>query len=134
MSILNEYNKDGPMKILVVEDEAMTALYIKMMLEKKKYTVITVSTGEKAVEFCKNEMPELVFMDIHLAGEMDGIEASRKIRSYGQVPIVFTTGYQEDAYLKKAEEIKPLAYITKPIDINIIEKIITENFPVQNST
>ncbi len=115
-------------KLMLVEDEAMTALYIKMMLEKRGYLVSIFSTGEKAVDSAKAEPPDLIIMDIHLAGEIDGIEAARRIIKDAYIPIIFATGYQEKTYVDSDKSIKPLAYVTKPIDINKIISIITDYF------
>lgn len=115
-------------KLMIVEDEAMTALYIKMMLEKKGYDVSIFPSGEKAVEAVGRVAPDLIIMDIHLAGKIDGIEAARRIRDAVNVPIIFATGYQENLYLETTESLEPLAFVTKPIDINKITSIIAGYF------
>jgi CheY-like chemotaxis protein len=120
--------------IMIVEDEAMTALYMKMMLEKRGFVVTTVASGEKAIEIFTEQRHDLILMDINLSGEMDGIEASRRIHELSPAPIIFTTGYQEHAYIERAEKIKPLAYVTKPIDMQRIEDIINDYIRGQTSS
>ena len=64
-------------KILVVEDEAIVAKDISVCLEKIGYEVVaTFSKGEKALTFLENNSPDLVLMDIMLAGDISGIDAS----------------------------------------------------------
>jgi CheY-like chemotaxis protein len=53
-------------------------------------------------------------MDIRLAGALDGIEAARKIARYA-VPIIFMTGYSDEETVKQAQELRPLAILTKPV-------------------
>mgnify|MGYP000877125902 CR=1 FL=1 len=69
-------------KVLIVEDEAISALLIQKKLAAAGLDVLPpVATGEKAVELALNEKPDIVFMDIRLAGRMDGIEAAGRIRA-----------------------------------------------------
>ena len=67
----------APPRIMVVEDEGIVALDIRSKLEDKGYVVPAVfPTGEEAIEGAGQHLPDLVLMDIHLAGEMDGTEAA----------------------------------------------------------
>jgi CheY-like chemotaxis protein len=66
--------------LLIVEDEAITALEMQKILESWDYDILSVvSTGEAAIEEVKNSQPDLILMDIILKGEMDGVEAANKI-------------------------------------------------------
>ena len=67
-------------RILIVEDELITAMDLKLKLEQLGYEVIdTVSTGEDGIYTAVEKRPDLILMDINLKGDMDGIEASKKI-------------------------------------------------------
>ena len=103
--------------IMVVEDESLVALDIAERLRGLGYTVpCMVSTGEDAVRKAGELKPALVFMDIGLKGDMDGIEAATRIRAHFNIPVVFLTAYQDDKTFKNAAAAKPYVYILKPYD------------------
>ncbi len=107
-----------PFKILLVEDEKFIAMLMEMELEEAGFTVCRqVATGESAVEAAEEENPHAILMDIRLAGELDGVDASMKIRAFSQVPIIFMTGYQDESTRERAKAVDPLAYLIKPVDI-----------------
>ena len=81
-------------RILVVEDEGITAQNIARKLERAGYTISAVVTsGEDAIETTKELHPDLVLMDIGLAGEMDGIAAAEQIRHEFDIPVIYLTAY-----------------------------------------
>jgi two-component system, cell cycle sensor histidine kinase and response regulator CckA len=104
-------------QILVVEDERLVATAIQNELEQFGYQVsgIASSAGEaveKAIE-CK---PDLVLMDIHLKGEIDGIDAARKIHSYCGVPIVYLSAFSDPETVARASGISAYGYLLKPYE------------------
>lgn len=117
--------------ILIVEDESMTALFMETMLKRKGYNVLKcVSSGEEAVESALYLNPELVLMDIRLAGKMDGIEAVSMIKkkSKAAVEFIFTTGYSDSEFRESAMKLEPLAYLIKPVRLQEIVNIINSFF------
>ena len=105
-------------KILIVEDEVMLSAWLKMQLEDEGYFVCgSFTTGEKAIEFVQNTKPDLILMDINLVGEIDGIEAAEVITKNFKIPIIFMTGYADPEIYERAQKTKPVAYLTKPIEI-----------------
>lgn len=102
-------------KILIVEDEGITATSLSTTLRRLGYQVCElISTGEEAVKSVEQENPDLVIMDILLAGKMDGIEAAKKIRSRHDMPILFLTGYSDAEILEKTGEVEYSTFVTKP--------------------
>lgn len=102
-------------KIMIVEDEWITAEDIKMRLQALGYTVTSLSsTGNEAVQRVKEDKPDLVLMDIVLKGEMDGIEAASQIRSCLDTPIIYLTAYADEKTLERAKVTRPSGYIVKP--------------------
>jgi two-component system, response regulator PdtaR len=102
-------------RILVVEDEAIVAMGIKQKLEDLGHEVVDiVFTGEDAVKAAIDTEPDLVLMDIVLKGDMDGIEATCKIKNYVDIPIIYLTAYSDDEVLKRARITEPYGYILKP--------------------
>jgi CheY-like chemotaxis protein len=111
-------------KILIVEDEAIAALAIEDMIDRMGYQVCaSVSFGEEAIKIAFAERPSLVLMDIHIHGQVDGIEAAARIREMG-IPIIFTTGFFDAKMKKKAAALKPVAYLVKPLDHEQMKALI----------
>ena len=102
--------------ILIVEDEAITGMGLKKSLTDLGYSVIgIVPTGEQAVEVAIEKKPNLVLMDIQLAGKMDGIVAAENIRVRARIPVIFLTAYSDDRFVQKAKITEPFGYILKPV-------------------
>ncbi|EQA43522.1 response regulator receiver domain protein [Leptospira broomii serovar Hurstbridge str. 5399] len=113
------------MRILLVEDELLTAMLIERELKKAGFIIFEhVTTGEKALTSADRNPPDLVLMDIMLAGGLDGIETASRLRSRVDVPIIFITGYTDLSIRARAEKISPLAYLVKPIEMNNLKAII----------
>lgn len=103
--------------ILVVEDDAIIARHLQFVLRKLGYTVDTIiSSGEEAVQKVPELLPDLILMDIHLAGEMDGIQAVEEILKIQKIPIIYLTAYAGDDLLKRARVTAPSGYILKPFE------------------
>ncbi len=107
------------LSVLVVEDEAVLAMLYEKRLKKKGYTVTgRASTREEAVSLAFKNPPDLILMDIRLAGENDGIEAAKEIAERIKTRIIFTTGYSDESIKSRAMALHPLAYLIKPFEIN----------------
>ena len=75
-----------------------------------------MSTGEAAIAVAQKTMPDLVLMDIMLAGEIDGIQAAAEIRRRFDVPVVFLTAYADEKTLTRAKLSEPFGYLMKPFE------------------
>jgi two-component system, cell cycle sensor histidine kinase and response regulator CckA len=112
-------------RILIVEDEAVVALDLRMRLTRLGYSVIdSVGLGESALEVAERERPDLILMDIRLRGEMDGIEAAEQIRSRLLLPVVFLTAHADDATVDRARLTEPFGYILKPFEERELRTVI----------
>lgn len=104
-------------RILVVEDESIVALDIQERLESLGYNVpATVAAGEKAIEQAGLLRPDLVLMDIHLQGQMDGIEAADHIRRQFGIPVIYLTANADHPTVERAKFTEPFGYVIKPFD------------------
>lgn len=102
---------------MVVEDEGVVSIDIQNMLRSAGYTIAAVAfQGEDAVKKAELSHPDLVLMDIGLKGELDGIEAAKRIRENLQIPVVFLTGFGDDATIARARAVNPSGFIIKPIN------------------
>lgn len=123
--IKRESNLYSNLKVLLVEDEALTAMYMQKELKREGFTITrTVSTGENAISTALLEKPDLILMDILLGGDIDGIEAASTIQSSNEIPIIFTSGYDTQALLKRASVIKPHIFLIKPIEITELTSVM----------
>jgi len=112
-------------KVLIVEDELLTAKSLKMGLEKLGLDVFDpIAKGEDSVPVAIQENPNLILMDIRLAGGLDGIEAAEEILIKKKIPIVFMTGYATEEIKERVLKTNPVDYLEKPVDINKIKQII----------
>ncbi|PKL58796.1 MAG: hypothetical protein CVV33_10245, partial [Methanomicrobiales archaeon HGW-Methanomicrobiales-4] len=73
-----------------------------------------MSTGEEAVTIAGEERPDIILMDIHLAGITDGIDAAEEIAGKFHIPVIFLTAYADDQTLERAKVAKPFGYLVKP--------------------
>ena len=104
-------------RILIVEDEGIVAFDIKQLLLNLGYVVAgVVSTGEEAIEQIEETPIDLILMDISLEGEMDGIEAAKRIQGRLDVPIIYLTAHSDKNTLERAKVTDPFGYIVKPFD------------------
>lgn len=102
---------------MVVEDEGISAMSIRSSLEDMGYEVPAIaSSGTEAVEKAKPEDIDLVLMDIMLDGELDGVEASRRIRSRFNLPIVYVTAHSDERMMEKVKSTEPFGYVLKPFN------------------
>jgi PAS domain S-box-containing protein len=104
-------------KILIVEDEVVVARDIRQQLKLLNYDpVASTATGEEAVLLAERLRPDLVLMDIQLAGDMDGIIAAHTIRERFDIPVVFLTAFVGDQSVQRAKLAEPFGYIVKPLE------------------
>lgn len=102
-------------KILIVEDEELIAEDMANKLTKFGYEVTDcVDNCNDALLSAKNNLPDLIFLDIMIAGELDGIETAVKLKEIDDFPIIFLTNLSDDKTLQRAEVTNPAAYLLKP--------------------
>jgi CheY-like chemotaxis protein len=106
-----------PRSIVVVEDECIAAEDIRRRLVSWGYCVpAVVATGEEAIRSAEQVQPDLVLMDIHLKGNMDGVEAAECIRARLHVPVIYATAHNDIDTMARAGVAGPFEMINKPYD------------------
>lgn len=102
-------------KILIVEDDIIIASLMENFLKPKGYTIVgKASFGEEAIILAAQHHPDLVLMDIGLAGKMDGITAADFILNLFSIPFIFISGHDDDDTLTRSIEAHPNSFIIKP--------------------
>jgi signal transduction histidine kinase len=102
-------------KVLIVEDERVVALHLRQQLSRLGYQVPAMATaGEQALQHIRDFQPDVVLMDIHIEGNIDGIETAAHIPPELHVPVIYLTAYSEEATLERARLTKPYGYLLKP--------------------
>ena len=113
------------LKLLIVEDEYLVAFHLQEQLRQLGYDVgQLVATGEEAVKNVEQEQPDVILMDMRLAGEMDGMQAAQEIRSSYEIPIIFLTGYANREVKDRVGELNFVTYLVKPATPPEIEAAI----------
>lgn len=102
-------------RIQIVEDESIIALDIQNQLLSKGYQVAAMAaSGEMAIRKALAHKPDLILMDIHLQGELDGIEAAAQIQAQLDIPVIYLTAYADQETLQRAKVTNPFGYLLKP--------------------
>ncbi|MEI6876492.1 MAG: response regulator [Spirochaetota bacterium] len=113
-------------RVLIVEDEALIALLLERQLRSLGCDDIAKTpSGEGAVEKTGAAPFDLVLMDIHLSGKLNGIEATRMIMARATHPVIaFMTAFGDPASRKAALELDPLAFLEKPLGVENLKVLL----------
>ncbi|MDD4552579.1 MAG: response regulator [Bacteroidales bacterium] len=112
-----------PISIYIVEDELLISASLKSQLNNFGYEVCgSASRGETCLSEIlelseRGREPEIVLMDIHLRGDLDGIETAKRINEQFNCAIIFLTGQSSKEVYDRSFKIKPFGYLLKPIDM-----------------
>lgn len=103
--------------VFVVEDEALISMELRDRLATLGYRVCGhADCGETALLEIPASRPDVVLMDIRLAGALNGIETAARLREITDAPVIFLTAYSDDALLREAGAVEASGYIVKPFD------------------
>ena len=112
------------MDVLIVEDERIISLAASKMVESLGHRVLgRIPSAEEALERLEILRPDIVLMDIHLQGQMDGIEAADMIRKRWKIPLVYTSAFTDADTRRRADATEPLAFLAKPVKLSVFKGI-----------
>ncbi len=112
-------------KVLVIEDDSILSLFYRSLLKRMGYSVVGVINNSNDVANAVNKhQPDILLMDVKIAGDADGIETAREIRTGNGMPIIFTTGNSEPETVKRAKEVSNSYYLVKPILEMDLKKVL----------
>jgi len=102
-------------RIIIVEDEAIIADEIELMLEMMGHEVVgNVQNGDKAEDVFNSQKPDLALLDITIKGSLNGIDLAKIIREKYRFPFVFLTSHSDKTTLSAVKTTFPYGYIVKP--------------------
>lgn len=112
-----ETQKSALTEVLIVEDDDIIAALIEQFLVQKEYFVCgKVATGEDALYKAAEVLPDIVLMDINLAGKIDGITATKFITTIFNIPVIFLSGQDDEVTFERATLAGPASFILKPFN------------------
>jgi CheY-like chemotaxis protein len=113
-------------RVLIVEDELFVAWHLESLASEFGLDVVgLVPDGESAIEQSGDAAPDLVFMDINLAGQIDGVETASRIRAQRDVALIFITAFADEATLGRIRKAVPAAQVlTKPVSSDRLNQAV----------
>jgi len=108
-------------KILIVEDEAITAMDIKHNLINFGFEVVgTAASGDEAIKKAQELKPDLILMDITLKGDMDGIEATKNIKTHLDIPVIYMSAFTDKNTYERLKLTNPYGFVSKPVSSELL--------------
>src|SRR5262245_42968407 len=102
-------------KILIIEDETITAHNLSRILTRLEYEVVSIATtGAQALEDVERYKPDLLLADVGLEGELDGISVAAQAQERWKIPAVFLTAFTDSETIRRARLAEPYGYLVKP--------------------
>lgn len=116
MNFATDDDAQSGARLLIVEDDYFTCTMISDVLRKAGHHVIGVeSTGEGAFSTATETRPDLVLMDVRLAGQINGFSAARFLREHG-IAVLYATAHGDDASRADGEVAEPRGWLIKPFN------------------
>ncbi|RUT78157.1 PAS domain S-box protein [Ancylomarina longa] len=104
-------------KILIVEDDNLISTIFRMFLKELGYDLLgIVEDGKEAIRMCEQLNPDIVLMDVHLGGDLDGIQATEIIKTKFDIPVIFLSSDTEESTIQRVINTHSYGYLVKPID------------------
>jgi len=111
--------------VVMVEDEFIIAKDIATHLEYLGYEIAGVfESGEEAITFFKTRSADILLLDIHIKGPLDGIETAEIISGYTDIPIIYITAFSDSTTRERAIKTGPHAFIIKPFNFDNLNSAI----------
>ena len=111
--------------ILIVEDEKITGMNIRLMVQQFGYMPIgPLCSGEDAVMIACTLRPDIILMDILLKGTIDGVQAAEIIQSRHSCPVIFLTAHSDGTTLERTKNVEPFGWVLKPVDEEELHRTI----------
>lgn len=104
-------------KILIVEDDNLISTIFRMFLKELGYDLLEiVEDGKEAIRLCESLKPDIILMDVHLGGSLDGIQTTELIKSKFDIPVIFLSSDTEESTIQRVINTHSYGYLVKPIN------------------
>ncbi len=104
-------------KILLVEDDEIVSRVAVWRLQKLGYEVCgTATNSADALKMAREHPPDLILMDIKIAGPTDGITTAKMLKGITAAPLVYLTSQNDDEIILQAAETQPAGWVSKPFE------------------
>lgn len=112
------------MLILIIEDNLSFAINLeKNLIDWGNEVLGIVDNAEDAKRLIEGRKPSLILMDINIKGPENGLDVALSLKDQ-KIPIIFTTGRNDEATFKKAKEVNAISFLVKPFDILSLKGIL----------
>lgn len=102
-------------RIMIVEDDALVGLGIRLTVGELGYDVVGIAASEpEAIKLAAETRPRLALMDIRLRGPVDGIDTARRLRSEFNIRSIYLSAYADEPTLSRVAQTYPLGFVQKP--------------------
>lgn len=121
--------------ILIVEDERILAISLKMDLNEIGFESIKVVTnGTDAISVVQSKEADIILMDINIQGDKSGIETANIIADFSGVPIIYLTGETDSETREKAmANANCKGYLAKPVNMTLLQPLLNEALSIRAS-
>lgn len=111
-------------KILLVEDDPLLSLVEEKLITKLGYQVVgKAQRGEDVLDLVSEVEPDIIIMDVQLAGDLDGIETTEIIRGkHFEIPVIFLSGDDTPAVLRRAQDAGCIDFLLKPVSLSALSE------------
>lgn len=115
------------MRILIIEDNAIQALTLEMIVKRLGFTEVEkVYTARHAYELLENFQPDLMLVDINLGTEETGVDVVKNVQKTLPVRVLYITGNSDVYHKKLADDTDYIGYMVKPIDPHKLQQTLIE--------
>jgi DNA-binding response OmpR family regulator len=106
------------LRVLVTDDEPITRMLVKLLLEREHFDVLEATNGNQAIEIAVREHPDLLLIDLNMP-VMDGYQAIQNLRldpRLATLPIIVLTAEEGDSIERRVLELGANDYMVKPFE------------------
>ena len=113
-------------KVLIIDDEEAIRSSLKMIFEYEGYEVVLAANGEAGLKIAERETPDLIFLDIKMAG-MDGMEVLKRLKEADDpVPVIMISGHGDVATAFSASKLGAFGFVEKPFTVEQLMRRVRE--------
>ena len=115
------------MNILIIEDNAIQAMSLEMMVKKMGFqSVKKVLNGNQAMELIDNFKPDILLVDIYLDSDITGVDVVKKAQKNSDISVIYISGNSNLKCKEMVSETTYIDFLSKPVNYNRLELLLTE--------